>query len=190
MAFSCKSCHLNLTTQLENGHGFSIFTSLQVKAWLSCEKTGMLKPFIYCSARFFSPLQTGLWDHCQICRSFPKSQTDLCLWWSHAVGRERQANSWERSQQGQHRNTGSTSLNHGYKDQMHSTPLSARLNRAFTLRKNAEDEKKKIKHWEICFQATGVMTKEKWPYFLCCWYPFRILALKKSETAQEFAKSP
>lgn len=162
----------------------------------------MSKPSIYCSNHFFSPLQTGLWDHCQICRSFPKSQTDLCLRWNHAVGRERQANSWERSQQGQRRNTGSTSLNHGYKDQMHPKPLSARLNRAFTLRRNAEDKKKKIKHWEmfpgnwsddqgkIALLFLQFLCNQIKCFSFCCWYPFRILALKKCETAQEFAKSP
>lgn len=40
--------------------------------------------------------KTGLWDHRPICRSFPKPQTDLCLWRGHAVGGERQADSWER----------------------------------------------------------------------------------------------
>lgn len=68
---------------------------------------------------FFSPRQTGLWDHRPIGRSFPKPQADLCLWRGHAVGGERQADSRERSNQGQRGDAGGTPLSRRDERQAH-----------------------------------------------------------------------
>lgn len=91
--------------------------------------------FFNSSIFLFSPPQNCMWDHREICRSFSKPETDLCLWRCDTVGGERQTDSRERSQQGQHRTPSSTPMNSEHKEVV-------LLNGALILR-NTEDEKSK-----------------------------------------------
>ena len=154
------------------------------------------------------PLQTSMWDHRPICGSFPEPQTDLCLRRGDALGGEGQADSGERSEQGQHRDTDSKPLNLCHKHWPHLSPASegskqkkhleekrtgvcwrkVKRGRQSTEEDDSRQLERRPKKSGLIFSKYSCVIKIKFSYSHS-WLPLRILkALKQIKMAWEFVK--